>query len=57
MEYSNTGTDIKWEVGECLATTVGKMFCNKGLLGKLGRLGSRLMEYSNMEANTIVRED
>ena len=57
MEYSNTGTDIKWEVGECLATTVGKMFCKKGLLGKLGRLGSRLMEYSNMEANTIVRED
>jgi hypothetical protein len=56
MEYSNIGTDSKWEVVECLATTVGNMFCKKGLLGKL-RLGSRLMEYSNMEANTIVRED
>jgi hypothetical protein len=36
---------------------VGKLFCKKGLWGKLGRLGTRLREYSNLETNNIVRED
>ena len=57
MEYINIVTDSKWEVGKCLATTVGKLFCKKGLWGKLGRLETRLREHSNMETNTIVMEE